>query len=132
VIDYDQGQPTGVQNLSSKPQRIIFDGDSFDFGPKEVKILARRVVDHGLRKRVLMEGKDVNGGITFTPTIVFKLVPLEEAMKVAKFTDHPELVKEKKHLDALAKAKQEARAELLAELKAQGLVKDSASAGKLK
>lgn len=113
---------SGVRNLDNKKPRVwAHDGKPYSFEPGEVKILPSDVANF-LAGRIEVSHEMKDGKFVGVPTghYVFELVPLHEALKVAKLEENPSVVEAKRKADAEAAERAKIVEAVKADLAAQG------------
>lgn len=110
-------QFAGVQNTSGGPVKITHGGRPQLFEKDEVKVLEAGLVLFLLQRNVM-----ASDGKVVTRKYLFKSVPLTEALKHVKAPENKSIAEAKKAAELKEKEKAAWKAELLAELKADGLV----------
>ena len=114
----DEIQFAGVKNTSGAPVRLKHGGDAISFEVDEIKVLSAPVVQFLLTRNVL--GGD---GKLVTRKFLFQHVPLTEALKHVKEPQNKSIAAAKKAAEDKAKERSDMKSEILAELKAEGLLR---------
>lgn len=114
----------GIQNTTKEPQKLMWDGVTYRFDPEQVKIMPEVLVRHAEKKLVLTGTKSADGKTVMRH--VFKRLTLAEALKHTNLEEHPDVAEAKRQNAIEENNKARLRAEILAELKAQGVVKETA------
>ena len=124
-------QPTmvGVRNRTDKPQTLVCDGEPIEFGPKETRILTAEAAalasTRGHVQHILgSDGKPTQALQLLRP---FEIVPLAEALKVAKMTERPDIVAARKRLEDDEQKEKALTERIMARLKDQGWMPPEAS-----
>lgn len=115
--DGQEVQFAGVKNTSGAPVRTMHGGRQHTFEKDEVKVLEAGLVQFLLQRNTL-----ASDGKLVTRKYLFQSVPLTEALKHVKEPQNKSIAEAKKAAEAKDKERAAWKAELLAELKADGLV----------
>lgn len=111
-------QFAGVKNTSGGPTKVTYGGRQQLFEKDEVKVLEAGLVQFLLSRNIL-----ASDGKLVTRKHLFQSVPLTEALKHVKEPQNKSIAEAKKAAEAKEKEKAAWKAELLAELKADGALK---------
>ncbi len=107
----------GIKNTSGDKIRQKYDGKIFDFDKDEVKVLPVHAVQFlSTRSRYY----SVEGQKGLNLKVLFKVVPLVDALKLVKAPENKSVAAAKAELEAAEKQKADIRAELLKTLKEEG------------
>jgi hypothetical protein len=123
----------GVKNRTTEAQILTFSGEHVEFGPGEVKIVDSAMANHASTRTVTRHKKGPDGKAL--PALegyrLFELVPLEEALKVAKVMENPDIVAARKRAQEKEVEEKAMTERILARLKEQGWrpPEDSANKG---
>lgn len=113
----DGVQFAGVKNNSGKEIKQRHGERWLEFAPDEIKVLDAETVQFLLgRSAIESDGKVV------TRRMLFRAVPLTEALKHVKEPENKSIAAAKKAAEIKEKEKAEMRAEILASLKMEGLI----------
>ena len=113
---------TGIRNRTDKPQVLVHNGEEVSFEPKEVRIIDSVMAAHAATRHHVSHavGKDGKLLQTLQAVRLFEVVPLEEALKVARVAENPSIVEARKREADKTAEKKAMTQEVIAELKAQG------------
>lgn len=114
----------GVKNRSGGPLKATHGGRAHLFEKDEVKVLEAGLVHFLLQRSIIasakIEGTDRQ---VVTRKVLFEAVPLTEALKLVKEPENKSIAAAKKASEQKEKEKAAWKAEILAELKAEGALK---------
>ena len=87
----------GVKNRTKEMQTLTFNGETTEFEPGEVRILDSAMANHALT-RIQIQHVKKDGKLTEQLGSIrpFEGIPLEEALKVAKVHENPDIVAARK------------------------------------
>lgn len=108
-------QFAGVKNTSGGPTKATHGGRPHFFEKDEVKVLEAGLVQFLLGRNIL-----TSDGKLLTRKYLFQSVPLTEALKHVKEPQNKSIAEAKKAAEVKEKEKAAWKAEILAELKAEG------------
>lgn len=111
-------QFAGVKNVSGDKIRVAYDGNIRSFAKDEIKVL-----DVGTVQFLLSRNHLASDGKITTRKYPFMAVALTEALKHVKEPENESIAEAKKAAGLKEKEKAEWKAEVLAQLKADGLIK---------
>lgn len=107
----------GIKNVSGDKKRQKYDGGWLEFDKDEVKVLPIHVVQFLSTRSVYFSTEGQKG---LNMKMLFKPVPLAEALKLAKAPENKSVAAAKAALEAEEKKKSELKAEILRALKEEG------------
>lgn len=110
-------QFAGVKNVSGAPAKSMFDGRPIKFEKDEIKVLAVGLVQFLVQRSHL-----ISDGKVLVRKHLFQPVPLMDALKHVKAPENKSVAAAKKEAEDKEKEKAALRSEIIAELKAEGLI----------
>lgn len=116
---------SGVKNRTAEQQVLCYDGKAIEFKPGEVRILESALAEFA-SKRMNVRHKiiDENGRKGISPTVegirLFEIIPLEDALKVARIEENPSVVEARERAAEKESEKKALVASIMDELKSQG------------
>lgn len=117
----DDTRFAGVQNTSGATVTKMYGGISYTFEKDEIKVVEAHEAQFLLgRNHITSDGKIA------TRKFLFKSIPLIEALKHAKAPENKSIAEAKKSVEAEAAYKAKLKAEVIAELKAEGAMREIA------
>jgi len=114
----DEIQFAGVKNTSGVDVKVTYDGKPVIFKKDEIRVLSAPIVEFLRARNVL-----ASDGKLVTRKFLFQSVPLTEALKHVKEPENKSIAAAKKAAEAKEKERAGMKAEILAELKAEGLLR---------
>ena len=112
----------GIRNRTNEPQVLVHDGESTEFAPKEVRIVDAEMAHHATTRILIRHQKGKDGKVlpALEGVQLFEIVPLDEALKVAKLTENPSIVEARRKAEEKAKERAALIGEITGELKEKG------------